>query len=337
MRVGNTLLLVVRDAEPYGRGVCRLSAEFLGLPRDSLAGPTLSQTWDQASRAASLPQPVLVLGESGSGKESIARIIHRASGKTGTFVALNIAAIPEGLFEAEAFGHERGAYTGANAQRLGVFREAQDGVLFLDEIGDLQPDLQVKLLRVLDSSHVRPLGARGDTKVNVRLVAATNRDLRSGCADGQFRLDLYYRLSGIVIKVPPLRERREDILLVAHAALRESAPQLSLSVGAAEALVLAPWDGNVRALFHAIAHASAAALSESAARIYPHHLPDLRTIAALPGEPITKDAIAAAMARSNNVAGRAAAHLGVSRATFYNACKRLGITPASFRAPRGVA
>jgi transcriptional regulator with PAS, ATPase and Fis domain len=333
VRFGDTLMLAVEDIEFYRSKPRRISGRSLGLTKDIVAGPQLAQVWDQAARIGQLSDAVLVLGESGSGKECIARIIHSARQQPGPFVGINVAAIPEALFEAELFGYERGAFTGAVTARTGAFRDATGGVLFLDEVGDLRPDLQAKLLRVIDLGRVRPLGAHRDVPVDVRLVTATNRDLREACREGKFRTDLYYRLAPTVIRVPPLRERPDDILLLATSIIEEHSAALHLSADAAEAMLLAHWEGNVRNLRFAISHATAAALAAGSREIQPRHLPDLTPIHDDEHE-LTEERIRSAMKRSNGVASRAADALGISRTTLYNALKRLKIDTPSLRGNR---
>jgi transcriptional regulator of acetoin/glycerol metabolism len=321
LRAGGTLLLVCEDVGAYSAPMRRVAASFLGLPRDVIGGPELCRVWQQAASVATLSHPVLILGETGSGKEAVARMIHAMRPTPGPFVALNLAAIPEGLFESELFGHVRGAFTGATMSRAGALREASEGVLFVDEVADLRSDLQVKLLRALDDMKVRPLGSDQDVQVNVRLVAATSRDLRNLCAEGAFRTDLYYRLSGIVIDVPPLRERRSDILGLASSFLQQECAPLQLSVRAAENLVLAPWQGNVRELRYAIARASVQALAAGSTEIVPEHLLGLDSLEPPTTSRLTREAVEAAIANAGGNASRAAKSLGVSRSTLYNALK----------------
>jgi DNA-binding NtrC family response regulator len=330
VRLGDTLLLAVRDVERYRVPPRRITGSALGLQRDLLAGPLLSEVWDQATRAAALAYPVLVLGESGSGKENVARLVHHAAGSGVPFVGINVAAVPDALFEAELFGHARGAFTGATSARLGAFREADGGFLFLDEIAELRVDLQAKLLRAIDLQVVRPLGSDRDVPVRVRIVAATSRDLRQACDTGAFRPDLFYRLSGVVIRVPPLRARPDDITLLALATLAAEAPELRLSADAAHELLLARWDGNVRSLRSAVAHAVTQATVAGSRSIQAEHLPDgLNRVGTEPD--LSEDSIRAAMTRAQGVAAKAAGMLGVSRTTFYNSCRRMGIDAASMR------
>ena len=214
------------------------------------------------SRAAEASStPVLLLGESGSGKEVLARWLHQRSGRRQRpFLAINCSAIPESLLETQLFGHRRGSFTDAREDRRGLFQEADGGTLLLDEIGDMPSALQAKLLRVLQEREVHPIGAPAPVPVDVRIVAATHRDLDVLSRDGHFRQDLYYRLNVVAIRVPPLRERPEDLLpLVAHF-LEKHGKQLGrtsckLSAEAADALGRYPWPGNVRELENAIERA----------------------------------------------------------------------------------
>jgi transcriptional regulator with PAS, ATPase and Fis domain len=193
------------------------------LPPDELIGrtPGMLAVYKQIARAADSIVPVLIVGESGTGKELVARALHRNSQRgSRPFVAINCGAIAETLLESELFGHSRGAFTGAVAEAKGIFEQAQGGTVFLDEIGETSPALQVKLLRVLQEGEVRPVGSSRVIKVDNRVVAATNRDLERAVADRQFRADLYYRLGVIVIHLPALRERRDDIPLLVSAFLK---------------------------------------------------------------------------------------------------------------------
>jgi transcriptional regulator of acetoin/glycerol metabolism len=332
VRAGCSLLLVVEDVQFYSSPLRKTAAGFLGLQRDVIAGPSLCKVWELAGRVAARPHPVLILGESGSGKEAVARIVHAMRPTPGPFVALNIAAVPEGMFESELFGHVRGSFTGAAGTRIGAFQAANNGVLFIDEVADLRSDLQVKLLRTLDQMRVRPLGANEDIPVTTRVVAATSQDLRGLCASGRFRQDLYYRLSGIVIEVPPLRERRDDIAALALAFLEQENASMRLSIRAAEMLTLARWNGNVRELYFALAHASVQALSSGTTDILPEHLPELELLSSVVEPQLGPEVIQAAMERAGGNASAAAKSLGVSRSTFYNLVKRYGLQPEQLRA-----
>jgi len=230
---------------------------------DRLVGrsPELLETFKTIGRVAGSDVSVLITGESGTGKELVARAIHVASPRAeAPFAAVNMAAIPRDLLESELFGHERGAFTGAVASHVGLFRDASGGTIFLDEIGDTPLELQAKLLRVLQSGEVTPVGGRGVTQVDVRIVAATHRDLDAAVREGSFREDLLYRLRVVPIRIPPLRERREDIPLLAEHFTARYAEELSsghrfLSDAAVERLSAHDWPGNVRELENAIKRA----------------------------------------------------------------------------------
>jgi DNA-binding NtrC family response regulator len=196
----------------------------------------------------------LITGESGTGKELVASAIHyNSSRKNRPFVAVNVAAIPEDLMESELFGHERGAFTGADSKRIGKFEEANEGTIFLDEIGEMDIHMQTKLLRVLQESKITRLGSNKEIPLNVRIIAATNKNLAQRVKDGKMREDLYYRLQGFLIHLPPLRERDNDILLLAKSMLRSFCdsnriPLKSFSSDALKMMMQHPWSGNVREL-----------------------------------------------------------------------------------------
>jgi len=206
----------------------------------------------KASLFARTDAPVLILGESGVGKELIARFIHKESCRKGKFVAVNCAAIPRDLFESELFGYERGAFTGALKTKKGLFEEADGGTLFLDEVGELPLELQPKLLRVLQEGKVRRVGALTEKAVDVKIVAATNRNLKELVDKGKFREDLYYRLNVLVLRIPPLRERPEDILELAGFFLKKYSERygkkVEITPGALQKLLSYPFPGNVREL-----------------------------------------------------------------------------------------
>jgi two-component system response regulator GlrR len=208
----------------------------------------------EAYRIAQTEVSVLILGESGTGKELLAAAIHKASARRdGAFVAINCGAIPEQLLESELFGHTKGAFTGATSDRVGLIQAANGGTVFLDEIGDMQLPLQVKLLRVLQERKVRPLGSTRDVPINVRVISATHGDLRAAMARGDFREDLFYRLNVVQLQVPRLADRREDIPALVGAFLRRIAERDNTrpkvyAPEAMELLVTADWPGNVRQL-----------------------------------------------------------------------------------------
>lgn len=214
----------------------------------------LETVFEQVECVAPTDSTVLIQGETGTGKELIARAIHNVSARCGrSFVKLNCAAIPLDLLESELFGHEKGAFTGAIAQRIGRFEMADKGTLFLDEVGDIPPSLQPKLLRVLQEQEFERLGSTHTRQVDVRLVAATNRDLTDMMKQGDFRTDLYYRLNVFPIRIPPLRERRDDIPLLVQYFMEKYARRMAKQVDTVPAatmqkLVDWPWPGNVREL-----------------------------------------------------------------------------------------
>jgi len=279
---------------------------------------------------------VLIQGETGTGKELIARAIHDLSTRKGrTFVKLNCAAIPGGLLESELFGHEKGAFTGAIAQKVGRFELADGGTLFLDEIGDIPLELQPKLLRVLQEQEFERLGGTRTLHVDVRLVAATNRDLAQMVADRQFRSDLYYRLNVFPLTLPPLRERREDIPLLVRYFVQQHALRLKRSIGsiptdAMEALTRYSWPGNIRELENFIERS----VLLSPGPVLRVAAEDLKAPAELSGSPATtladaeRDHILGTLKQTNWVIGGpagAAARLGMKRTTLISRMQKLGI------------
>ena len=224
---------------------------------NDLIGPShaMREVHKRIGLAAANAMPVLVLGETGTGKEMVARALHRDSARAEhPFLAVNCSAIPKELLESELFGHVRGAFTGATGERPGCFRAADGGVLLLDEIGDMALDVQAKILRTLQEGEVTPLGSHKTVKVDVRVIAATHRDLAGAVREGRFREDLLYRLDVLSIRMPPLRERLADIIPLAEHFLRRAAtphgvdPPKALSADAAQHLLSQPWPGNVREL-----------------------------------------------------------------------------------------
>jgi len=249
--------------------------------------PALRQVMSAIDRAAGTDTTVLLEGESGTGKELCARAVHNSSARAnGPFVAINCAAIPENLLEAELFGFERGAFTGANQRKLGKFEMAQRGTIFLDEIGEMPLALQAKMLRAIETKRIERLGGNAPITVDVRIVAATNRMLRQAVAARQFREDLYFRLSVFPVTVPALRDRREDIPKLAHhfvdRVCRDVGKKLSLSPEALAMLVAHAWPGNVRELQNAIERA--VILSEGD-RLLPQHLSLAPPSASAPSDP----------------------------------------------------
>ena len=305
---------------------------------DQIVGssPALESVLAEVERVAPTDSTVLVLGETGTGKELIARSIHDLSPRCGhPFVKLNCAAIPFDLLESELFGHEKGAFTGAVAQKIGRFEMADAGTLFLDEIGDLPLALQPKLLRVLQEQEFERLGSGRTHRINVRLVAATHRDLAQMVARNEFRTDLYYRLNVFPVLIPPLRERREDICqLVEHfvevfsrrvGKRIERIPETTMN-----AFIAYPWPGNVRELQNLIERA----VIRSDDGVLPNPLPPAQTATIPPvaGQSTMREYEAALILRTLRAARGmiggprgAAARLGLKRTTLVSKMKRLGI------------
>jgi DNA-binding NtrC family response regulator len=276
-----------------------------------------------ACQVARADVPVLIAGPNGSGKEKIAEIVQANSNmKDGPFVMLNCGALPSELIEAELFGAEPGAYTGASKARAGKFEAANGGTLFLDEIGNLPPAGQMKLLRVLETGRFQRLGSNDEKQVRVRVVSATNADLRAMIKAGTFREDLYYRLNVIELAVPPLAKRPDDILPLAQHFL---APGKRLHASARQALLRHAWPGNVRELKNVMQRANLLARGDEILAA------DLGLPAAPPAESepaLDKQAVEEALARHNGVIAQAAADLGLSRQALYRRMERLGISRA---------
>ena len=295
--------------------------------------PLMKDLLADLKRVASSDVSVLLVGETGTGKEVLAEFIHRWSErKSQPMVPVNVSALPEGLVESELFGHTKGAFTGADSARAGRFEQARGGTLFLDEIGEMPLAIQPKLLRVLESGRVARLGGGADTPLDFRLISATNRDLEQEVLQGRFRQDLYYRLAVIVIEVPPLRERPEDILPLAHDVLRAQAGvSKTLSPAAMELLTTYAWPGNIRELRNAMLRTAILAPGD---HILPDHFPpNLRaarpTTSVSSSSPrnlaeIEREAILAALERSGGNRSQAARDLGISRRKLLYRLKEYG-------------
>ena len=313
------------------------------LPGSSFAGmvgrtEAMREVFDGIRRVAPTDTTVLVLGETGTGKELVARAVHAHSERrNANFLAINCASLTEGLLESELFGHVRGAFTGAVSDKPGLFEAASGGTLFLDEIGDMSLGLQQRLLRVLQEREVRRVGALRSSAVNVRIVAATRRDLRQQVAEGLFREDLFYRLNVFTIALPALRERAADIPLLTESALqrlRGTRRRLTCSPLTMRMLRSYAWPGNVRELFAVL---ESAAIRADGERIDAHHLPaEVRAVAEHAGPigndryrasaaPDERDAIITALVQAAGNRGRASELLGMGRTTLWRKMRLYGI------------
>lgn len=319
-----------KDASPPDSVICRRvdSTAFI------LASPVMHEFMAMVDRVASHSETVLITGETGTGKELIARTIHEASHRhTRPWVDINCAALPENLVESELFGYEKGAFSGADGSKPGLFELADKGTLFLDEIGELQLQTQVKLLRVLDGQPFYRLGGHRKIKVDVRIVAATNQNLEAAVREGRFRQDLFHRLGQFQLRVPPLRQRPEDVVALAEHFLRLKAPQKHFSNQAITALLTHPWPGNIRELRNLVAKM---AMESAGAEI------DFsRLTAALTGEPsalrqtasmpvsnldsMEEQMIIKALERTGGQRTQAAEQLGISRRTLSRKLKEYNI------------
>ena len=329
LRAGDTLLRVVRLGESFEaatpEGPFVGGSAVAGLRRMiALVGPT--------------PLPVLILGETGTGKEVVARLIHAASRRRGAFIAVNCAALPATLLESELFGHVRGAFTGAGGARKGLFAAAADGTLFLDEIGELPLPAQAALLRVLEDGMVRPIGSEVARKVDVRVLAATNRDLHRAAAEKTFRADLLARLAGVEAVIPPLRSHPEDLpALIAFLCARAGLAPLAFSADALESLALHPWPHNLRELDHLVRQLALRPRGTvQLADLPPTMRPALATApAARSGFRFVDDdrrsAIEEALVIHRGNVRQASRALGVARSHVYRLLKRWNLDPTRFR------
>ncbi len=298
----------------------------------------MKKVLELVGRAAPSRAPVLILGESGVGKENVARRLHFGSDRVARpFVAVNCKALAESVLESELFGHEKGAFTGAVAAHAGCFERAHGGTLFLDEIGEVSPSFQGKILRALQEGEVQRVGANAPRKVDVRVVSATNRDLRSEIAAGRFREDLFFRLDVIRIAIPPLRQRKEDVLPLARFFLdrqaRASGRELGLSRGAEELLLAHDWPGNVRELSNAIERASVLGRGEEIQGedllLEPRRSEDAASSSVGTLQEVVDRAVGeriqTALSESGGRKAEAAARLGIERTTLFRWMKRLGL------------
>jgi two-component system, NtrC family, response regulator HydG len=312
--------------------------ERYGRPGLVAHSPAMHGVLDLVERVAPTDATLLIRGESGTGKEVIAKAVHHASPRAGRpFVAVNCGAVPETLLESELFGFTRGAFTGAVAGKLGLFEEAHGGTLLLDEIAEMPAALQVKLLRVLQSGEIRRLGATQVAIIDVRVIAATNRDLAAMIADGSFREDLFYRLNVIEVVLPPLRERREDIPALAEHFMARAARKLGrdirLSADAVERLLRYPWPGNVRELENAIERAAILARGDAVgAEDLPPHVAAGLVLGPSPVLPrqttlaeTERDHILTTLERFGRNHSAAAEALGIGRTTLWRKLKEYGL------------
>jgi DNA-binding NtrC family response regulator len=302
--------------------------------------PELAKEFERLARVARSPHvPVLILGDSGAGKELVARAVHEVSERKGAFVPINCGALPEDLIESQLFGHRKGAFSGATEHQSGLARTAHEGTLFLDEVAELSPQAQVKLLRMLQENEVLPVGATRPVKVDVRVVAATNQPLEARVEAGAFRSDLYARLVGYRFRVPALRDRIEDLGMLTCALLTElvgasRANELTLHREAAQRLFAYDWPLNIRELQHALA--AAVALTDGT-QIEPEALPpELQRTTPSRAPPSMDETefkhhlIALLEKHKGNVSG-VARQMGKARAQIHRWCKRFDIAPESFR------
>lgn len=297
--------------------------------------PSMRPIFDTIRKVATTEAPVLILGESGTGKEMVARAIHhKSSRKDGTFVAINCSAIPETLLESELFGHEKGAFTGAHMQRKGRIESASGGTLFLDEIGEIPQPLQVKLLRFLQEQTIERVGGRQEIQINVRVIAATNADLKKGMAAGTFREDLFYRLSVVQIVLPPLRDRENDILMLAKFFLQRFASEVNktglvFDQEALRTLNKHSWPGNVRELENCVRRA---VIMADGKRVTANDL-ELNTTEAGVNyvtlkearEAVERQMVQRALRKHSGKITSAALELGLSRPTLYELMDKLGV------------
>jgi len=355
------LLLSLRNALRLG-GLTRENRELRRYWEDELAlvgeSPPMLALRSLISKAAPSDVPILILGENGTGKELVARAVHDLSARRPQpFIKMNCAAIPADLVESELFGHEKGAFSGATAQRRGRFEQADGGTLFLDEIGDMPAAMQAKLLRVLQDGEVTRLGATGDLKVDVRVIAATNKDPQALIAAGTFREDLFYRISTIVVRIPPLRQRADDIpAMVRHfagaACRRNHWPERRISPEAVALLTGQPWKGNVLELKNVVERvlilSEGEAISSEDVRLA---LPAM--VEAPPGgahgnaplrdalDAYERELIRDRLRRFGGHVTHTARSLGLERSHLYKKCRQLGVDirdevePKGSKAPEG--
>ena len=316
--------------------------ELYGMENIVARSPAMQRLLQQVVQVADSDATILLFGETGTGKEVFARVIHSNSRRNkGPFRALNCAAIPEALFESELFGHVRGAFTSAHGAKRGLFQCANGGTLFLDEIGEMPLSMQVKLLRAVQEREVREVGSETTTKIDVRIIAATNKDLGEAVKNGSFRNDLFYRISVVPLFIPPLRDRRDDIPLLAQHFLTASAKRANKDLrgftpAALNRLLTHPWPGNVRELENVIEKASVMTRQDM---ITPDLLPSMGTSPDAPLKPLTeakeefeKTYLKNVLQLTGGNISRAAQFAGRYRADFYKMLKKYGLHPSTPKA-----
>ena len=338
-RVTETLKAAERKLRQRQRALVRVAPEVvepLGIVNRSAS---MRKIVDLARRVAKVDSTLLITGESGSGKERVARLLHEESHRAaGPFIAVNCGAITESLLESELFGHVRGAFTGATHERAGLFEAANKGTLLLDEVGEVSPSMQVKLLRALQEREIRRVGENTTRRIDVRVLAATNRDLAQAVANGTFRTDLYYRLKVIELRVPALRERKDDVLplarvLLGDLSLRMNRKMSGLGPGVADQLLRYEWPGNVRELENCVEHAIALARTSM---IELDDLPEEVRLAAPKAlvptsgafrnlDEVEKDYILETLKQHGGNQTRTATALGIGTATLYRKLKSYGL------------
>jgi two-component system NtrC family response regulator len=340
LRVGKTTILLAgaETTAPHGARPSREEglAELVG------SSPAMLHAYERIRAAARSALPVLLTGETGVGKELAARAVHVLSDRARKrFVPINCAAIPRELIESELFGHVRGAFTGAVADHKGAFERAHGGTLFLDEIGELPLELQPKLLRILESGEVTPVGGGAAVETDARVIAASNRDLSRLTGAGRFRNDLYFRLAVLVITLPPLREHREDIPALVHHFLRTAARETGLpeaqrvriDPGALPALAAHAWPGNVRELRSVLQRAALEARDGMITRELVETLLEAAPVspsgqAGRSLQEIEREAILNCLKDCNHVRRVAARRLGIAESTLYEKIRRYGLEPS---------
>jgi transcriptional regulator of acetoin/glycerol metabolism len=337
LRIGDSLLVPVRDLRPHQRFGVRIAG-------DRVEGPALQAALQAVAQAARVGGMLHITGETGAGKEGLARAFH-AAGPTpgGPLQAVNCATIPETMAERLLFGAKRGAYSGADADADGYAQAAHGGTLFLDEVGELSLPVQAKLLRLLETGEVLPLGAARARRIDLRFCSATHRDLRAQVAAGKLREDLFYRIASPRVVAPPLRDRPEEIPWLLHAEVERSSPGLSLHASLVEACLLRPWPGNVREILAEARSAVQAALTDGAARVESRHLSDTAGSAfgasrdesasappSAPGAVPSRAQLAQLLRRAEGNMSAAARDLGVHRTQLRRWMERHGLDPAAF-------